>query len=92
MELVIDGYTNPKQKAETGIPQGSPVSPILFLIYISGMGSQIEERLPGITCISFLDDLGFLTSGRSISIVGSYWKRQVKLPWSGGPITQLLMI
>lgn len=30
VELVIDGYVNAKQKVETGIPQGPPVSPILF--------------------------------------------------------------
>ena len=46
------------------------MSPILLLIYISGMFSQIEEKLPGITCVSFVDDLGFLISGHSISIVG----------------------
>ena len=28
VELVIDGHINPKCKVETGIPQGSPVSPI----------------------------------------------------------------
>ena len=60
VELVTDGYTNPTQKVETGTPQGSPVSPILSFIYISGMFSQIEEKLPDITCVSFVDDLGFL--------------------------------
>lgn len=37
IELVIDGYINAKQKVETGILQNSPVSSILFLIYISGV-------------------------------------------------------
>ena len=41
---------------------------ILFLIYISGIFFQIEEKLPGITCVLFVDNLGFLTSGHSISI------------------------
>ena len=66
VELIIDGYINAKQKVETGIPQGSPVSPILFLIYISGVFSQIESRLPQVTCLSFMDDLGFLTAGHSV--------------------------
>ena len=43
VELVIDGFTNSRQKVESGISQGSPVSPILFLIYISGVFSIIEE-------------------------------------------------
>ena len=58
VELVIDGHINPKHKVETGIPQGSPVSPILFLIYISGVLFQIETGLPQISCLSFMDDLG----------------------------------
>ena len=44
VELVINGFTNSKQKVESGILQGSPVSPILFLIYISGVFPIIEEQ------------------------------------------------
>ena len=56
VELVIDGYITPKHKVETGILQGSPVSPILFLIYISEVFFQVESQLPQITCLSFMDD------------------------------------
>ena len=67
VELVVDGFTNPRQKIESGIPQGSPVSPILFLIYISGVFSVVEKQLLNVTCVSFVDDLGFITADRSIS-------------------------
>ena len=63
--MVIDGYINPSYKMETGIPQRSPVSPILFLIYISGVFLEIESRLPQVTCLSFMDHLGFLAAGNS---------------------------
>ena len=46
------------------------MSLILFLTYISKMFFEIEEKLAGIICISFIDDLDFLTSGHFISIVG----------------------
>ena len=67
MELVIDGFTSPRQKVQTEIPKGSPVSPILFLIYINGAFSIVEASLPKVTCVSFVDDLGFITSDRSLS-------------------------
>ena len=83
VELVIDGFTNPKQKVETGIPQGSPVSPILFLIYISRVFSAIEVKLPDIICMSFVDDLAFLTSDRSIKKVAILLEKagKIALEW-----------
>lgn len=83
VELVIDRFTNPRQKVESGIPQGSPVSPILFLIYIRGIFSKIEEQLPDITCLSFIDDLGFLIADRSISKIAKTLEKvgQIALEW-----------
>ena len=66
LQLVIDGHNNQEKEVETGIPQGSPVSPILFLIYISGVFEQVEKELPGIVSLSFVDDLGFIASGVSV--------------------------
>jgi retron-type reverse transcriptase len=40
----------------TGIPQGLPVSPILFVIYISGVFDQVEQKI-GATGLSFVDDI-----------------------------------
>jgi hypothetical protein len=37
IRMVIDGYERAERSVQTGIPQGSPVSPILFAIYLSGV-------------------------------------------------------
>lgn len=66
VQLVIDGHDNKERDIETGIPQGSPVSPILFLIYISGVFNNVAETRPLVTSLSFVDDLGFIASGSSV--------------------------
>ena len=62
VQLVIDGYTCQKRGIKTGIPQGSPISPILFIIYLSGVFEAIETKVP-IQAISFVDDIGLLATG-----------------------------
>ena len=69
IQLVIDGHNNKKKEIETGIPQGSPVSPILFLIYINGVFNKVLETNPGVISLSFVDDLGFIASGSSVKEV-----------------------
>jgi Reverse transcriptase (RNA-dependent DNA polymerase) len=65
VQLVIDGYTCPIRDIETGVPQGSPISPILFIIYISGFFSSVEAKVP-ITTLSFADDIGLVAIEGSI--------------------------
>ena len=66
VQLVIDGHNNKEREIETGIPQGFPVSPILFLIYISGVFNKVSETSPLVTSLSFINDLGFIASGSSV--------------------------
>lgn len=78
VQLVIDGHENNEREIETGIPQGSPVSPILFLIYISGVFEEVTRICPLATSLSSIDDLGFIVSGSSVKEVGKALKKIAK--------------
>ena len=47
----------------TGIPQGSPVSPILFLFYVSPLFKMMRLKHPHVTCPSYIDDICLLVEG-----------------------------
>lgn len=64
--MIINKHDNKKKEIKTGIPQGLPISLILFLIYISRIYDVIEENNPTVTSLLFVDDLGFIASSNSI--------------------------
>lgn len=64
---------------ETGIPQGSPVSPILFLIYISEVFEAVKKNVPEITSLLFMDNLGFLASGNFIQEIATTLEKMGKI-------------
>lgn len=66
MFLVIDGHPGLEAPINSGLPQGSPVSPILFVMYVRLLATAIEASVPGIKGPSFVDDQGLITAARSI--------------------------
>jgi hypothetical protein len=42
--LVVDGRTGESHDIQTGLPQGSPVLPVLFILSFSSMFQWLEER------------------------------------------------
>ena len=68
VKLVIDGIERPERDVLTGIPQGSPVSPILFLIYIYRLFPHIEGQ-SNVTTISYMDDGCILATGKDFGEV-----------------------
>src|SRR6266536_2298578 len=61
IQLAFNNGTNIKTDIQIGIPQGSPISPILFLIYIRNLFQDLESR-----GMSYIDDISLVASSKSI--------------------------
>lgn len=59
--LVIDGRTGDTRSNHAGLPQGSPISPVLFVLPVSAICQWLEDRHPRLQTISFVDDIGLVT-------------------------------
>ena len=66
LQLAFDGEISNSVSINAGIPQGSPVSPILFLIYISQMFKSNAKKLVSVRLISYIDDIAIIVSSKTI--------------------------
>jgi hypothetical protein len=64
--LVIQGHETPPFQVEVGVPQGSPLSPILFLLYIAELHEIYNCPREGLLGIGFSDDTNLLAYSKSI--------------------------
>lgn len=62
--LVFDNRESGWYKVPSGVPQGSPLSPILFVIFIATLYDELAE-VSGASVIGFADDTNILAYGRS---------------------------
>jgi hypothetical protein len=49
VRLVLDGEVGEPNPVDTGVPQGSPAAPILFITYLSGIFDAVEQAVPGVS-------------------------------------------
>jgi hypothetical protein len=65
--LAFDGQTSEYLDIRAGVPQGSPLSPILFIIFASTLYDRLAE-VPGIMVVGFADDTNLLACGRTTEL------------------------
>ena len=63
--LAFDGDREDMHAVETGIPQGSPCSPILFLIYIRPLFAEFQRHNLQIRSPSFMDDIELVARAKT---------------------------
>jgi len=66
--MSMDGNEGDSMDVETGVPQGSRVSPVLFVIYLLGLFGRVEEQEGecGSEGISFVDDVAWVLEGEDV--------------------------
>jgi len=68
VEMVIEGNVIQSHPVELDVPQGSPVSQILFAIHTAGLIKEVDERVPA-EGLFFVDDPGWVVTGKDVNLV-----------------------
>ncbi|EDN95206.1 hypothetical protein SS1G_11082 [Sclerotinia sclerotiorum 1980 UF-70] len=62
IQVRLDGTTGPKTNIECGLPQGSPISPILFMLYIAPIFKMGKDTIK----FGYADDVAILAASNSL--------------------------
>ena len=62
---MFDSEVSEPIQIQAGVPQGSPLSPILFLFYIASLYEALE-KYRNLIIIGFTDDTNLLVASRDI--------------------------
>ena len=82
--MSVDGQDGEPASVTTGLPRGSPVSPVLFALYIAEIHGAVEDQVEDSRGISFVDDVTWIVEGTSIDGVAGKLERcaTASLQWA----------
>ena len=67
VRMVVDGQEGEEFEITTGLPQGSPASPILFAVYLAEIHDAVTSEVEGSMALSFVDDVTWLVVGENVA-------------------------
>jgi ribonuclease HI len=62
--LIVGSYTRERAPTATGIPQGSPMSPVLYIFYNADLVEEIDEEPTN--AFGYIDDINALACSRTV--------------------------
>ena len=81
IQVKIEGFSSPKVYPKAGVPQGSDLSTLPFLIYVNDMPNSSHQQIDK---WQFADDASQWAVSKNIELAAGYLQRETLTNWQGG--------